>query len=149
VLTCVTPQIAQLAGGDEQVIQVQLSDPAHQCQIAGRDRTWQTIDAALADIVQPRRPGHQWFMVRSIIALRSAGRLGGVLLPKADLQRQLTDFGLQCLDLHGRLSPGLADKYISSTSRKPAASLRDLTGMHVKLLGQFHQGLLTLDGSQR
>jgi len=59
---------------------------------------------------------------------------------------------MQGPDVHRRrgwLWTRLAAKYIGGAFQKLAAPLRDLIGMHIKLLGQFCQGLFSLDCSQR
>lgn len=65
------------------------------------------------------------------------------------LQRQLSDLGVQSLDVRTGLAlVGRSGEYLSGALQQLGSPLADLVGVDLELLGELDQGPVSPDGSQ-
>ena len=136
----------------ERILQMQLVDPAHQCEIGVRNRARQVIDAAPAD---PERLGLT-AEAQPMVAIDHRFALGRrPALPSATAKKSFSSVSSPIFACRvftstaGAASPGgRVPEHARCALQKLRAPLRDLVRVHVELLGQLSQRLLASDGRQ-
>ena len=152
VFVTFTPQhVAQHPGTGERVPQMQLipcaassSDltPAS-VRDGNRRKTWTAGGSATGASPASRGRPRSSLCARIADATERAGQ-------KIILQRQLTDLGMQRLQIRFTLALlRNAGKYVRGPFQQLAVPLRDLIRMHIQLLRQRRKGLITLEGGNR
>jgi hypothetical protein len=135
----------------KRLIEVQFVYPAHQGKISAAGGTWQVTDVArlVPGCLVCLLTGRSW--LRSVIVLRSKGRLTNRTFQKIVDQCQLSDLRMEGFNINGRglwLSLHRRAKHPDGTFKKLITPLLDLIGVDIELLRQFQHRLLALDRSQ-
>src|SRR5450631_2732253 len=148
-----TRKVCSMRPTRKRIIEMQLVYPAHQRQIAGRDRPGQVIHAAPADPENLRLSGHR----QVIVPVDHRFALGkSPAFPSAPDKKSRSSVNSPILacsvftSIAGALESGFvsAPKTPGSPFEKLRSPGRDLVRMDIELFGQFGQRLLTLDSRQ-